>query len=602
MAGIIHLLPDNVVNQIAAGEVIQRPASIIKELMENSIDSGASKIDVKVKEAGRSYILIQDNGCGMSKVDARMCFERHATSKINKHDDLYEIRSFGFRGEAMASIGAVAHVELKTKRSEDELGTLIQIEGGKFKKQEDVSTKDGTSIVVKNLFFNVPARRNFLKSDNVELRHVIEEFNRVALAYPKLSFSLKHNDRQIHKLKASNLSQRIVNIMGGNSQKQLVPVSESTTIVNIEGFIGKPEFAKKIRGEQYFFVNNRFIRSPYLHHAVMNAFEGLISTAQFPLYVLFLNIDPTNIDINVHPTKSEIKFSDEKSIYAILNSGIKRSLSQYSVRPTIDFNHEREFAALGANFKDRRPMNNSPFHSGSFGKPLETSDQNRSGSSWLDKYKLDKGMVIEQEPANQEITFNENGIVNQDKPVFQLHGTYILAQIKSGMMLIDQAASHERILYEQFLSQIGSETANTQRILFQEQLDLSSKDALILHDILDQVNDIGFDIEAKKADEFVIKGVPANLELGMTKDIIHDLLDQYKRDKQEFKNNVADNLARSLARSCSVKQGRILNEAEMNSIINELFACSMPYYDPNGRPTITKLNLEQISAFFKKPE
>ena len=610
MSGIIQLLPDNVANQIAAGEVIQRPASVVKELMENAIDAGAETIELSLIDAGRTLIRIQDDGLGMSEYDTRLCIERHATSKIREHDDLYSIDSFGFRGEALASIAAISQLEIQSRQEDMPTATTLKVEASKVLSQEPTMRTRGTSISVKNIFYNVPARRAFLKSDNVELKHCLSEFVKIALAHPEKKFLLKHNQRELYKLKEGNHNQRIIALLGSNHQEQLVPVAEKTSIVNIHGSIGKPQFSKKSRGDQYFFVNKRFVKSGYLHHAIMNAYQGLLQEGQFPLYVLFLEIDPSKIDVNVHPTKTEIKFLDEKSIYAILMSGIKRSLSQYSVSPALDFDQENAlhaFEAAGAMRARAFAPSGSPFGSSvKVGKTLRFNTEGLRSNSTSGQDGENGGLHVVSDSIQLETTpSNDSSPVEApegkgDKPVFQLHHQYILAQIKSGMMLIDQEAAHKRILFEKFKDQLWTEETGSQRILFQEQLELSAMDALLLHEIMPKVKEAGFEIESDKADEFVVKGIPANMALGMTKDIIHDLIEQYKSDKDAFREQANDRIALTLAKKCSVKKGNRLSTSEMNHIINELFACSSPFVDPEGIPTIIKISLEQISSLYSK--
>lgn len=457
MPDIIQLLPDAVANQIAAGEVVQRPASAVKELLENAIDAGADQIRLIVKNAGKSLIQVTDNGCGMSITDARHCFERHATSKIRKAEDLFEIRTMGFRGEAMASIAAIAQVELKTKRIEDELGTVIEIEGSEIINQYPENIAAGTNISVKNLFYNIPARRNFLKSNPVEMRHIIEEFQRVALAHPQIFFSLHSDGNELFHLPKESLKQRIVHLFGNSYNQRLVPVEEDTTILRVTGFIGKPEYAKKTRGEQYFFVNNRFVKDPYLHHAVMNAYEEILPSDAFPLYVLFIDIDPSKIDINVHPTKTEIKYEDEKSIYAILRSAVKRSLGRYNITPTLDFDQETSFNQMIT----QKPLDEIQAPTINFNpdfNPFETGEKSaRSSAGKFGGYddvftrkaatpqNWDKLYEVTTQPSptqiplelpteerrvpQREVSDEENG---HTKLFFQLHQRYIVSQIHSG--------------------------------------------------------------------------------------------------------------------------------------------------------------------------
>ncbi|HTD42504.1 MAG TPA: DNA mismatch repair endonuclease MutL, partial [Mucilaginibacter sp.] len=480
MPDIIQLLPDSVANQIAAGEVVQRPASAVKELIENAIDAGADKIQLILRDAGKSLIQVIDNGCGMSLTDARMSFERHATSKIRKAEDLFAIRTMGFRGEAMASIAAIAQVELKTRRHEDELGTCILIEGSEVMSQQACSANTGTSISVRNLFYNTPARRNFLKSDPVEMRHIIDEFQRVVLANPGIFFTMHHNGQEVYHLPANSLKQRIVHLFGNSYNQRLVPVEEDTSIIKLHGYVGKPEFARKTRGEQFFFVNNRFIKDAYLNHAVLTAFEELLPDESYPLYVLFIDIDPSKIDINVHPTKTEIKYQDEKSIYAIIRSAVKRSLGKYNITPTLDFDQENSIGHLIT----EKPMEqivqptisfNPDFNP--FAKEVpkaergttysrDTSEYQRTPipQNWDTLYEISKRESSVQQEMHGEVTIpvqEQEVSKSSERQLFQIHNRYILSQIKSGFMLINQQAAHERILYERFLHQLDNHSGTS---------------------------------------------------------------------------------------------------------------------------------------------
>ncbi|HRB69311.1 MAG TPA: DNA mismatch repair endonuclease MutL, partial [Chitinophagales bacterium] len=499
MSDKIKLLPDAIANQIAAGEVIQRPASVVKELLENSVDSGAKSIQLIIKDAGRALIQVVDDGCGMSETDARMCFERHATSKIKQIEDLFSLYTFGFRGEAMASIAAIAQVELKSKLHDKDIGTILLIEGSKVVLQEPVATNSGTSISVKNLFYNVPARRNFLKSNQIETKHIIDEFIHVAMANPSIFFSLHHNGLEVYHLKASNLRQRIVSIFGKNYNEKLVPIEEITDYVSVRGFIGKPDVSKKTRGEQFFFVNNRFIKNNFLNYAISKAYEGLMAEKNFPFYCLFIDIEPNAIDINIHPTKQEIKFEDEKAVYLLLNAAAKHGLSQYSVMPTIDFEHESTFNLL----VDERVYNEQPFtvvqsklnsdsHTrGSYYSPFDkdipaTSQRAISPTTtnnfeyWKKLYELDesteeKAITIKSKmdllALEEENELSNNPFKNERFEPIQLHERYILTQIKSGFILIDQHKAHQRVLFEKYLRKLNNQPATTQLILFPKSLE-----------------------------------------------------------------------------------------------------------------------------------
>ncbi len=616
MSDIIQLLPDSVANQIAAGEVVQRPASAVKELLENAIDAGADKIQLIVKDAGKALIQVIDNGCGMSITDARMCFERHATSKVRKAEDLFAIRTMGFRGEAMASIAAIAQVELKTKRHEDELGTLIQIEGASFVKQEPVGTANGTSISIKNLFYNTPARRNFLKSNPAEMRHIIDEFQRVALAKPHIAFSLHHDGLEVYRLPAATMKQRIVHLFGNNYNERLIPVEEETTIINLKGFIGKPEFAKKTRGEQFFFVNDRFIKDAYLNHAVNKAYEELLPDDHFPLYVLFIDIDPAKIDVNVHPTKTEIKYLDEKSIYAIIHSAVKRSLGRFNISPTIDFDLETGFSNM---ISPKAPEDivppsisfNPDFNPFAQDKPAarESSTVSRgpstyqaSNKNWGSLYEITNHQLPEQTAIDLGESQKEDEFVPVQKQLMQIHHRYIVSQIKSGVMIIDQQAAHERILYERFLLHLEDRKGASQQSLFPQTVTLSPNDYELAKSLLDDIKSLGFEVREFGKNTLVIEGIP--VDLGSTNinetQLFEHLIEGFKNSQQELKLDKRDSLARSMARNSAIKAGTVLSQPEMNTLIEELFACKTPNFSISGKPTIQTIALTEIAQKFEK--
>ena len=627
MADIIQLLPDAIANQIAAGEVIQRPASVVKELMENSIDAGSTSIKLVVKEAGKTLIQVIDNGCGMSDTDARMSFERHATSKIREASDLFAIRTMGFRGEALASIAAIAHVEMRTRRQSDELGCLLQIEGSEVKNQEACQCSSGTTISVKNLFFNVPARRNFLKSNSVEMRYIIDEFQRIAIANPDIFFSLHHNGSEVFHLPPGNLRQRLIGIFGLHSNKKLVPVEEETDILRLSGFIGKPEFAKKTRGEQYFYVNNRFIKSSYLNHAVANAYEKLLPQDTFPLYVIFIETDPARIDINVHPTKQEIKFEDERLVYNYLKVAVRHSLGQYSIMPTLDFDIDTNFARTPP--VKPRPQRDETVRSAS-SQPSPPSqnpgaghtpadDSGRQASNLKNWQQLYDGLnEFDPEttdnngsaPLTLESSWHQEPLLSEEnrtagaggqtrKEPYQVHNTYIVSQIKSGVLLIDQQSAHERILYERFLEVLKQQKASTQKQLFPRTLTLSPQDAAVLKDILEQVNILGFDIQEFGVNTFVINGVPS--EMAGKKDeleVVEALLEQYK-EQLDMKLDIQESIARAMARSAAIRSGQGLSPTEMQALIDQLFACQVPFKSPSGRHCFITFELEELAKRFE---
>ncbi len=594
MTDVINLLPDAVANQIAAGEVIQRPASAVKELMENAIDAGATSIQLIVKESGNKLIQVIDDGSGMSETDARMCFEKHATSKIKSVDDLFVIRTMGFRGEALASIAAIAQVELKTKRKEEELGTCILIEGSEVKKQEACQTKSGTNIVVKNLFYNVPARRNFLKSPAVEMRHILDEFQRIALIHNDIGFDLYHNDQEVFRLKPGNLRQRIIGIFGDKYNQKLIPVDEQTEVVNIIGFVGKSEFAKKTRGEQYFFVNQRFIKSPYLNHALMKAYQDIIPDKSFPLYVLSLEIDPKRIDINVHPTKQEIKFDDERILYAFIQSSVKHALGQYNVAPSIDFDQEVSFSNLqSVKMGPPKDIQASNF-------AIDRSFRNPSLHTKTEEWEKIYG--IAKAPSQMSpIFFSDNGLDGKpsDKTPYQIHNKYIISPIKSGFIIIDQQAAHERIIYEELTRSLENQISTTQQELFSQTIELNPTDAALLKDILPNLNQLGFDIEEFGKNTFVINGMPPDIsEDANAETLIEQILEQFKYNSSNLSLDIRESLLRSLAKSTALKKGRKLSIEEMNEVIDRLFACTYPNYTPSGKKTVITQQLNELERMF----
>ncbi len=620
MSDIIRLLPDSVANQIAAGEVVQRPASAVKELLENAIDAGANKVQLIIKDAGKALIQVIDNGCGMSVTDARMCFERHATSKVRKAEDLFAIRTMGFRGEAMASIAAIAQVEMKTRRHEDELGTLIEVDGSVYIKQEPVATPQGTSICIKNLFYNTPARRNFLKSNLAEMRHIIDEFQRVAMAYPAVAFSLHHDGSEIYRLPSSALKQRIVHLFGNNYNERLIPVEEETSIINLKGFIGKPEFAKRTRGEQFFFVNNRFIKDPYLNHAVNRAYEELLPDYNFPLYVLFIDIDPSKIDVNVHPTKTEIKYLDEKSIYAILHAAVKRSLGRFNISPTIDFNQETGFSAMITQMAPEEIVqpaisfnpNFNPFTTefpipqnnayASFSKNYGGGGLSPSSKNWGSLYEIAKQESHEQHRLGFDKEETQEISIPTVKQLMQLHNRYIISQIKSGLMLIDQQAAHERILYERFILHLENRKGASQQSLFPQTVTLSTNDYELAKSLLDDIKSLGFEVRDFGKNTLVIEGIP--VDLGSTNinetQLFEHLIEGFKNSQQDLKLDKRDALARSMARNSAIKSGTVLGQTEMNTLIEQLFACKTPNFSISGKPVIQTIGLAELDKKFDK--
>ncbi len=617
MSGIINLLPDSLANKIAAGEVVQRPASAVKELLENSIDAGATEITLVVKDAGKSLIQVIDNGKGMSEFDARMCFERHATSKIKDTEDLFKILTFGFRGEAMASIAAVAQVELKTKQAENELGTLLQIEGSEVKKQEAVATKDGSILSIKNLFFNVPARRNFLKSNPVELKHILDEFHRVALPNPQIAFTLIQNDLEVHRLPEAKLSQRIVSLLGKNYRDQLVAVEEDTEFVKVWGYIGKPESAKKTRGDQYFFVNNRYIKHHYLNHAVLEPFKGLIQDGTFPFYTLFIEIDPKHVDVNVHPTKTEVKFDDERTLYAIVRAAVKKGIGTHNITPSLDFDDDVNFGISTVGKRDYA-MDSNPFkhiqskpansgnntkwkdlYSGFESKPQEAI-QNFENSTEESEEAITVPSKINHSVFPEEEVIEDHSLRKTSEMIFQVQERYIVAQVKSGMVLIDQQAAHERILFEKYALIQQNKSGASQQFLFPQNIDLSPGDFALVMDLEEEIKALGFVFDVFGKSSIVINGIPADVRSGEEKGIFEGFIEQYKLNKSDIKLENSENLARSLAKRSAMRPGRKLALKEMTTLVDQLFACENTNFAPDGNMTFVLLDLNDIKGFFNR--
>ena len=654
MSDIIRLLPDAIANQIAAGEVIQRPASAVKELLENAIDAGSTKIQLYIKDAGKTLLQVIDNGKGMSPTDARMSFERHATSKITNVNDLFAIKTMGFRGEALASIAAIAQVELKSRRSEDELGTKIQIEGSKIKKQETVACPVGTSIAIKNLFFNVPARRKFLKSNPVERRHIIDEFQRVALAHPEIAFSVTDGEKEIYHLRQGNLKQRVVALFGKNYAKRLVPVEERTDYVNIDGFIGKPEYIRKSRGEQFFIINKRFIKSQQLHRAVIEAYDSLLPPEGFPFYVIFMEIDPARIDVNVHPTKQEINFDDEQIIITFINSAVKRALATFNITPQLDFEQEIKWqfqpkpktppktssstsvskpSASNAipstkSFVPQAKSNTSSFTPSNFSSRGKNKGVEKN---WKEMFKTEHVDLSEAGPSDKtptqerlskdstthiQVRSSKMGATTpksnvnvrtsdlEEKTVFepfQIHHRYIVYHIKSGIIILDQQSAHERILYEKYLAYLQNNSGPVQQLMFPQQLQLSTTDIQILKDIQVEIQLMGFDLVLTEDEQFMVKGMPPDMqELGDLDRLFDGILAQYRENREILQLEKRQNLARSMARQAAIKRKKVLTSSEMESLMDQLFACEKPYIAPNGRKTFIKQSLDDLDKQFQK--
>ena len=655
MSSIIRLLPDHVANQIAAGEVVQRPASVVKELLENAVDAGATVIKLVIKDAGKTLIQVIDNGKGMNETDARLCFERHATSKISIAEDLFKLQTKGFRGEALASIAAIAHVELKTKQAEAELGTHVIIEGSKIVSQEVAVVPDGTSFIVKNLFYNIPARRNFLKSDTVEFRHVIDEFERVALAHNNIQFVLINNGSEMFNLPASNYRQRIVNVFGGKTNEKLVPVQETTEIIEIQGFVAKPEYAKKSRGEQFFFVNDRFIKSGYLHHAVTAAFEGLLKEGTHPSYFLYLTLPPNSIDINIHPTKTEIKFDDEHALYAILRATVKHSLGQFQVSPVLDFQRDEtldtpyalentksveptvqvdagfnpfldtdvklgsyEYQKSNRSYEDvfsRKSSSglkssssgslSSKMSASSFPSYSKNTDSNSSWETLYDGIKpatedilTAQGHTFESEVKNEtlfELDDTERNFKNQS---YQIQKKYIVSPIKSGMIIIDQRRAHQRILYERYLESLSLQNNSSQQLLFPLTLYYATFEMELLKSLQTDLVQMGFLFETLDNEKVIISGIPVTISESEVSIVLEDLLNELQSEFPDEKDVLKDKIAKSLSQSLAVKTGTYLTDKEQENIVDSLFACKEPNVSPFLKPTFITMRVEDIDKKF----
>ncbi|MBN1415826.1 MAG: DNA mismatch repair endonuclease MutL [Bacteroidales bacterium] len=607
MDDIIRLLPESVANQIAAGEVIQRPASVVKELMENAVDAGSTSITVVVKDGGKTLVQIIDNGCGMSDTDARMCFERHATSKIREASDLFAIHTLGFRGEAMASIVAVAQVVLRTRRASDEIGTEVTLAGSVVESQEAVTCPAGSNFMVRNLYFNTPARRKFLKSNNAELKHIIHEFQRIALANTQVDFSLTHNETEIYTLPAANLKQRIVHLFGKSINQSLTSIDVSTTLIQISGFLGKPEFAKKTSGEQFFFINNRFMKHPYFHKGVLTAYEKILPPDYFPSYFIFLEADPASIDINIHPTKTEIKFEDEPAIFQILVAAVREALGRFNLVPSIDFNPEQsiEIPPLRKNESFRVPeisynTDYNPFELERKGFENYASKAEKDAlKHWETLYRDTKtvtgesALPVPEEQQQLDLAGSDTG-----GRFLQLKNKYILTAVKSGLMVIDQHHAHERILYEKYIQTLAHNQPVPQQILFPVTVELEPSDYLMTLELMGDLQTLGFDIRDFGSNTVVLNGCPADISNPDPKALLESILDEYKNKKADIKVKARERLILSLASASALNYGRTLSAGEMQDLVDRLFACENPNYSPGGHPVISIISLEEIEKRF----
>lgn len=616
-ANIIRLLPDHVANQIAAGEVVQRPASVVKELLENAVDAQSTSVKLIIKDAGKTLIQVVDNGVGMNETDARLCFERHATSKITRAEDLFNLHTKGFRGEALASIAAIAHVELKTKPEDAELGTHLVIEGSKVASQELAVLPKGTSILVKNLFYNIPARRNFLKSDKVEFRHVIDEFQRVALAHPNVAFEMFHNGSDVFQLPAGNLRKRIVGIMGNKLDEKLVPVHEQTEIAEIYGFVTKPEAARKTRGEQFLFVNDRFVKSAYLHHAIVAAYEGLLREGTHPAYYIYLNLPPNTIDINIHPTKTEIKFDDDSALYAIIRATVKHSLGQFSIAPVLDFNRNPELdtpyemqgnasvkptVEVDTNYNPFAEKSTSSFKPsrsiGGTAKPANWDTLYSNIPSSADEILSSGGHTVESELPSENLFSGQVSEEKQSNLVFQIHKKYIVSPIKSGMVIIDQRRAHQKILFERYMNIFQNKNSSSQQLLFPLQLYFSASEIIMLKEMQTHLSELGFVFEKIEQESIVISGVPVGISESEASIVLEDLLNDWQNDLPDDTEVLQEHLAKAMAQSLALKSGTVLSAEEQQNIVNSLFACPDPQVSPFGKPTYVIQNIEEIDKKF----
>ena len=627
MSDIIHLLPDSVANQIAAGEVIQRPASVIKELVENAIDAEACNIHVLVTDAGKTCIQVIDDGKGMSETDARLSFERHATSKIREASDLFALRTMGFRGEALASIAAVAQVELKTRLEAEELGTKLVIAGSKVESQEAVSCPKGSNFSIKNLFFNIPARRKFLKANSTELSNILTEFERIALVHPEVAFSLYSNDSELFNLPVSSLRQRILAVFGKKLNQQLLSVDVNTTMIKISGYVAKPETARKKGARQYFFVNGRYMRHPYFHKAVMDAYEQLIPIGEQISYFLYFEVDPANIDVNIHPTKTEIKFENEQAIWQIISAAVKESLGKFNAVPSIDFDTEDmpDIPAFEQNLPPEPPRvqynsDFNPFKTSSSGSGGGVTGYSRQKVEWEDLYgglekasKMNRPVINEPEaepdyfsPAEPEAPavlpstlYANEPIVEKGNLHLQFKGRFILTSVKSGLMLIDQHRAHIRVLFDRYMMQIRQKQGMSQGVLFPEILQLPVSEAAVLQSIMDDLSAVGFELSDLGGGSYAINGIPAGIEGLNPVELVRSMLHTAMEKGSDVKEEIQSILALTLSRAAAIVYGQVLSNEEMVHLVDNLFACVAPNYTPDGKVVLSTIKEEEIEKLFR---
>jgi DNA mismatch repair protein MutL len=606
MSDIIKLLPENVANQIAAGEVVQRPSSVVKELLENAIDAGADSIKLFAKDAGKTLIQISDNGKGMTVTDARLCFERHATSKITRSEDLFHIQTKGFRGEALSSIASVAQVEMRTRRSQEEVGTQVTIEGSKVQSQEPIQCQSGTTFFVKNLFYNVPARRYFLKSDAIELRHMIDEFQRVALAHPEIEFQFTHNGAEVFMLPIGTLRQRIVHVFGTKYNEKLVPVEEHTDIVSVNGFISKPEMAKKTRGEQFFFINRRFIKNTYLNHAVTNAFQDLLPQGSFPMYLLYLEIDPAQIDINIHPTKTEIKFQDERAVYAIIHAAVRRALGKFSIAPSIDFEQETSISIspIRTNSTVQPPkIDVNPEFNPFSNAAASTSNRSLNLRGWFDRKEnaasgwQDLMEVAAQIDRNTEEQTQISIEVQDEFSFLQHNRKFLICSSGERMLVVDQQRAHQRIRFERFLQQMDSGQGIVQQLLFRESIQLTPIQASILSAFKTELESTGFRFTHGSNNTIELEGIPAECSQSNAELIFQEAIGALEVDVQ-IGSAARENLCWQLALSGSIRYGQMLTLPEMEGLFQQLMQCQQPFFWRNNKPIVVQFEGKQLNEFF----
>jgi DNA mismatch repair protein MutL len=609
LAGTITILPEQLANKIAAGEVVQRPESVVKELIENSIDAGATSISIVIKEGGKSFIQIFDNGSGMNDEDAAIAFDRHATSKIKSYEDLENIRTLGFRGEALASIAAVAHVELKTRRSTDDVGTLVRLEGGELKEHSKASTRPGTTISVRNLFYNTPARRNFLKSNNTEFKHIYDVVQRVALSRPDVAIQFTSDGEDLLDLKSGTIEERLKNLYGERHFETLLPFDEQTELLSVSGFIGKPDFARKSRVDQYLFLNKRPIVNRSINHAIFSGYEHLIEKGNFPFYLVFLDIDPHKVDVNVHPSKMEVKFADEQSIYRFVISIVRKALGSNDLVPSLEVNAAKNFDHSFASLRHAALPQHFAGDFGSTEKNIFSSPSSNVSQAPAQRDSLNIDKLFSDIPTiplpeagrpQQFAHGTRENEAQEGKAIWQLHNKYILSQIRTGLMIVDQHVAHERVLYERALASFENAVPVSQQLLFPHTVQLSPGDFALAKELIPHLQAIGFELKLFGKNTIVLEGVPTDVKAGAEGSILQDILDEFKNNQHRVKLEARDNVAKSFSCKAAIKAGDKLSEVEMRVLIDQLFATSMPYVCPHGRPVVVKISIGELDRRFMR--